>query len=217
MVKRPTIKKRGQHTRNRKKVILIGTEGKNKTETKYLENFRRHLNEYTIVFACGNDTDSLGVINNTLYSIKKEELNYEEGDLVFSLIDYDVNVPKGKLNKLNVAIRKAQENNIKVLLSNPTFEIWYLLHYKYSTKCFNSNEDVIYELKKYIKNYQKNLDVYNLLIDKLPNAINNAKKLEDYHCKQGNSDLCDKCPSSDVYKLMEIVVKDMKEKPNNNC
>ena len=217
MVKRVNTKIRGKEKRKRKKIILIGTEGNNITETKYLENFRRYLNEYTIVFACGNDTDSLGVINNTLYSIKKEELNYEEGDLVFSLIDYDVNVPRGKLNKFNVAIKKAQENNIKVLLSNPTFEIWYLLHYKYSTKPFNSNEDVIYELKKYIENYQKNLDVYNLLIDKLPNAINNAKKLENYHSKQGNTNLSKKCPSSDIYKLMEIVEKDMNKKLNGCC
>ena len=77
MVKRVNTKIRGKEKRKRKKIILIGTEGNNITETKYLENFRRYLNEYTIVFACGNDTDSLGVINNTLYSIKKEELKHE--------------------------------------------------------------------------------------------------------------------------------------------
>lgn len=217
MARRVNEKIRGREKRKRKKIILIGTEGNNRTETKYLENFRRHLSEYSIVFARGNDTDSLGVINNTIYSMNEEELNLKEGDLVYSLIDYDVNVPREKLNKLNIAIEKAQENNIKVLISNPTFEIWYLLHYRYSTKSFNSNEDVIYELKKYIKNYQKNLDVYNRLIDKLPNAIDNAKKLENYHSKQGNTSLGDKCPSSDVYKLMEIVEKDMNKKLNGCC
>lgn len=51
MVKRATRKIRGKEKRKRKRIILIGTEGKNKTETKYLMSFNRVLKNTSIQFS----------------------------------------------------------------------------------------------------------------------------------------------------------------------
>lgn len=52
-------------------------------------------------------------------------------------------------------MKLARQNNISVFLSNPCFEIWYLLHFRYSTKLYGSNEEVIKELGSYISDYSK--------------------------------------------------------------
>ena len=48
MVARAKQKKRGQVSRHQKKLILIGAEGKNKTELQYFQQFNRTQDRYTI-------------------------------------------------------------------------------------------------------------------------------------------------------------------------
>ena len=43
--------------RERKKVILVGTEGKNKTEELYLRELEGTQKKYHFIFAAGNETD----------------------------------------------------------------------------------------------------------------------------------------------------------------
>ena len=207
MVKRVQQKERGVKRRERKKLILIGAEGRNKTETAYFKNFNRIQNEYVIHFAGGDATDPMGIVNNTYSSVKSENLNLKDGDLAYCFIDFDVN-KKNQESYINHALEKAKSKGIHMLISNPTFEIWYLLHFRYSTKMYNSNPEVIQELQKYIPHYEKNSNIYDLISTKTNEAINNAKKLEEYHKKSGNGDsMTRKCPLSETYKLVELLLK----------
>ena len=80
-----------------------------------------------------------------------------------------------------LADKKAEANDLSLIVSSPCFEIWYLCHYDYSTKAFGSNEEVINELKKRIPQYDKNKeDMYELLRPMQDNAVQNAKRLEKY-------------------------------------
>lgn len=208
MVRRANKKIRGKESRKRKKLILIGTEGKNKTETNYLNGFKRSLKTYSIIFSSGNDTDPIGVVNNTVASINSHELDFQEGDLAYSLIDYDVDRTKSHQEKVKTALKKAQNNNIDLLISNPTFEIWFLQHFRQSTKTYVSSNEVIEELKRYIPNYKKNSNVFPELISKTVDAIQNAKELEEYHIKNSNEENIDRCPNAEVYKLIELLYND---------
>lgn len=146
MVKRVQQKERGVKRRERKKLILIGTEGRNKTETNYFKNFNKTQNKYVVHFAKGDATDPLGIVNNTYSSVKSENLNLKDGDLAYCFIDFDVN-KKNQENIVKQAMEKARSKDIQMLISNPTFEVWYLLHFRYSTKMYNSNLEVVQELK----------------------------------------------------------------------
>ena len=208
MVRKVSVKTRGKTNRKRKSVLLIGAEGKNETERNYFMSFRNELRTTNIRMAKGNNTDPIGVVNDTLKAMS--EIDFTEGDRVYVFLDYDIR--KGKENQKNfeIAIKKAKDHEMIPIISNPIFEIWYLLHFKYSTKQFNHNNEVIEELKKYISNYDKSSDVFSLLFGKTKIAIDNSKRLNDYHEQNNNVDYISKHPSSDVYLLIEELMKDLK-------
>lgn len=93
----------------------------------------------------------------------------------------------------------AKQNNVSLYLSNPCFEIWYLLHFRYSTKPYCSNDEAIKELNNYISDYSKSKDVFELI-------VGNSKKLEDYHLSNGTIDRIKKIPYTDVYKIVEMLL-----------
>ncbi len=205
MVRKVDQKKRGKVSRKTKKIILIGAEGKNQTERKYFKAFNQVQSEYKIMAGKGNNTDPVGVVEDLLKSAKQEELDLKDGDMLACFIDVDLK--KGRDQELRAAMKLARQNNISVLLSNPCFEIWYLLHFRYSTKLYGSNEEVIKELGSYISDYSKSKDVYDLIENKIDQALLNTKRLESYHLENGTNDRLKKLPSTEAYKLIEMILE----------
>lgn len=100
-----------------------------------------------------------------LKSAKQGDLDVEHGDVPSCFIDVDFKL--GRDRELRNAIKFAKENRISLYLSNPCFEIWYLLHFNYSTKQYGSNEEVIRDLKSHIFDYSKSKDVFDRIQDDL--------------------------------------------------
>lgn len=148
---RPVEQHKREHgKRERNRIILVGTEGKNKTETIYFKGLNKHLVGYVVRFASGNDTDPLKIVKNTFKSAGKnhENLNFNHGDMAFSVFDTDTD--KSKQSLIDAAIEYGNRHNVEVVLSNPCFEVWYLQHYQNQTKRFNNSNEVIDELHRYI-------------------------------------------------------------------
>lgn len=198
-------KKRNSFQRQRKSTILISTEGKNKTETLYLSRFSS--DKYNIKFAYGNDTDPIKMLKNIFNDFNDKELDPELGDLAICLVDADCHKIKNK--QLITADNYAKKHKIEILVSAPCFEIWYLCHFKYSTKNYNSNEDVINELRQCLPDYEKSCDsIYTKLFTKIGTAIANAKKLEKHNLTLGNKiHTVSFSPSTEVYKIIEMLIK----------
>lgn len=205
MVRKVDQKKRGKVSRKTKKIILIGAEGKNQTERKYYKAFNQVQSEYKIMAGKGNNTDPVGVVEDLLKSAKQEELDLKDGDMLACFIDVDFK--NGRDQELRAAMKLARQNNISVFLSNPCFEIWYLLHFRYSTKLYGSNEEVIKELSSYISDYSKSKDVYDVIENKIDQALLNTKRLESYHLENGTNDRLKKLPSTEAYKLIEMILE----------
>lgn len=152
----------------------------------------------------GNNTDPEGVIHDLLKTAKQEELDLKQGDILACFIDVDFK--KGREKELRAAIKLARQNNVSLYLSNPCFEVWYLLHFRYSTKPYCSNDEAIRDLNSYISDYSKSKDVFELIVGNSKQAIENSKKLEDYHLSNGTIDRIKKIPYTDVYKIVEILL-----------
>lgn len=121
-------------------------------------------------------------------------------DRVYWVIDFDIisketrEAKKGTKTALQefkeyyYAIRKNCKN-VVVLINNPCFEYWLLLHFEYSSGYYGVCREVIKPLKKYLPDYEKtqayytrqNHDIYLKLREKLPTAILNAKKLNEFN------------------------------------
>ena len=130
-------------------------------------------------------------ITPSLVESRTRELKISRWDKVFTFLMYDMDVP--------VVNDKLYSCKADLLLSNPCFEIWTLLHTKIQNTAI-STEALIKELKKSApvwKNYNKSTftETQQAFLKKNTEiAIERAKKLKKFQN-----------PSTEVYKLIEMV------------
>lgn len=90
-------------------------------------------------------------------------------------------------------------------LSNPFFELWFLLHYEYADQSF-TKEKLESRLEKHIQNYVKNKDYYGELLLKRDDAIKNAGKLNEYHSSNDVSlESVKGNPSTQVHEVIALI------------
>lgn len=191
--------------RKQKSKILIALEGKNKTEKTYFSNFEDGTKSYNISYARGNNTDPLKLVKMLVKEIEKMGLDLQDGDVAYCIFDTDTNPDKNKI--INEAIQLAKKNNIKIITSSPCVELWFLLHYNYTTSNM-SNEEVIKRLKKFYPKYEKNVNIYPDIIGNLYEAVERAKKLEKYQLENNREiGTVEANPNTEFYKIVEYLIK----------
>lgn len=202
MVRRANSKTDLNRRRREKSIILLALEGKNKTEKTYFGEFNNANKQYRVLFAKGNNTDPVNIVKDAISSYKKMELEKDAGDLAFVVCDTDFH----KEDQIQEARTLAEQNNITLLLSNPCFEIWLLLHFKYTTKQYASNLELLKELEDIWPEYSKNIGSFDGISDRRPLAIDNAKQLKQFHKLKNQKTYIEKCnPSTDVHILVELL------------
>ena len=205
MVKRIKKVTREKVTRERKKIIVIGTEGKNKTEVLYFRELEKKQRKYHCIFVPGNETDPVKIVRNTAKKAKEEELSIKEGDMAISVFDIDAD--ESKIPQLQEAKESAKRKNISIVSSNPCGEVWYLEHFGYTTKPFVSSAAVIKELEKKIPGYQKSVCNFELLYPRTETAIKNCEKLDLYHADNSEADEFAN-PRTDMYKVVRNIISE---------
>ena len=197
-------RKRNRNRRKTKSIVAIGCEGKNQTETIYFKNFSSR--ECIIKFSTGRHTDPVGMANDLVEFIKNEDIKAEYGDKIYLLIDTDIN--QNKQEQINEAKKICNENDIELISSTPTFEYWYILHYGYTSKSYQSSVQIKNEMKTKIHSYSESMDVYPIIKDKTATAIVNAKKIEKYQEENGQViDSEEANPHTSAYKVVEELNK----------
>ena len=84
--------------------------------------------------------------------------------------------------------------------------LWFILHFGYTSKQFQSNEEVLRELRKNIPDYEKSADVFSCVQDKTEKAIQNAKRLEQFHAENQDRRGIECNPGTEVYKIVEKLI-----------
>ena len=198
-------KKRNRQNRKEKPMIIITAEGRNETEAKYFNGFRTPDCPYIIKFhKAGHLTDPTKLAESIRKRWDAEEADIRTGDMAFVVVDLDNKESKAKETQQMEAKNRIE----KFIVSNPCFEIWYLLHYEYSTRSYMNADAVIRELKKHYPEYEKISDMYPLLKDKMSEAVANAEKLEAYHKEEAYQHPDANCnPYTDVHSLIKILLK----------
>ena len=211
---RGKIERRGSKPRRTKPVILIVTEGE-KSEPKYFEHFRTRQNNVEVRVVPnsknGSKTDYLNLIRKASRICKDDDLAPKAGDSVWIIADGDVNsqtadAVKKKNEALAAARTSAAKESFSLLISNPCFELWYLLHLRYTTAHLPDYDTVKKALEQAgIKDYEKHNDLYDQLSSETTEAIKRAKRLEAHQVENGfNFPLgLDANPFTEVYRLVE--------------
>lgn len=196
---------RVRKVRKQKSKILIAAEGKNKTEKTYFSNFEDGKKSYNITYARGNNTDPLKLVKMLIKEIDELKLDLQDDDVAYCIFDTDVDINKNKI--IEEAIQLARKNNIKIITSSPCFELWFLLHYDFTTANMDS-EEVIKRLKEYYPKYEKNINIYPDIIKEIDLAIDRAKKIEKYQIDNNRRiGTVEANPNTEVYKIVEYLMK----------
>ena len=170
-------KPRNTGSKNRRPLLLLAAEGKNKTETRYFRDFL-DCGRCTVQFARGNATDPVNMMKDLIAAYKEKGLEPELGDTAYCLIDTDTNPAKDA----KIAEAEAMsDDNIKLIVSNPCFEIWFLCHFTYSTRQYRTSQELVDTLNcpDMLPGYSKaDISTWKRLEGKMDNAIDNADRLK---------------------------------------
>jgi len=191
--------RREKFRKPRRKVIIV-CEGE-KTEINYFNGLRTRNSGVEIISVHGGTHPKHIVKYAEERMGMKWSIDFDEGDGVWCAFDVDENTN----SDIKDTYEHAKTKNIQIALSNPCFELWFLLHYK---QIFSqiSRQDTVKELKTFIKDYEKNEKINHLLKDKLFTAISSAEKLNEIHQKKGVELISrDSNPSTQVFKLVKFI------------
>lgn len=184
--------------------FLIIVEG-GATEIAYLEEVRRRLNRKAaaVLVFHGDHTDPIGIVREAI-KLRDEKAGLavrsaatDAFDQTWVVFDRESqNHPRRE--QMPEAIRLAEEKNVLIALSIPSFEFWLLLHYEFTTKAFDGCDPCKKALKKFIKDYEKSNLPLDELMALLPNAILHATRCHAHWERVGG----DNNPSTAVDKLL---------------
>lgn len=185
--------------RKPRQTFLIVCEDE-KIEPRYFEEFIRAKRITSVnIIGCGASPSK--VVERAL--VEKRKNNY---DLVWCVFDVEAPTPHHDLDEAwQMALGKS---HLKVIITNPCFEYWFLLHYRKTAQLMNSNEDVYRLLVKEYPDFEKandNIISYLMADEKTTAAINNAKAIiveKNYVCDFGY-DLRKCNPSTHVHFLVQ--------------
>ena len=171
-----------------RKIVLVICEGE--TEVRYLNLLKSWYKSPIRIVSHIEGTQ----ITHSLVDKRTKELKISQWDKVHTYLMYDMDV-----QAINEKLKKCKAG---MLLSNPCFEIWLLLHAK-DQKVSIETDALIKELKKSApvwKNYSKspfNETQKTFMNNNTDIAVARAKKL----CEFQN-------PSTGIYKLIEMLQSD---------
>ena len=193
-------KKRNDVKRKRKPVMLITAEGRNKTEKQYFNSFQDQHGKYSIRFATGLETDPVGMLKAMEKAWKTNELSEKDGDKAYIVLDMDCKPEKIQLVK---ELQK-KSKNIQFIVSNPCIEVWFILHFIYTTHQFKDSKEPKKELAKYIPGYEESMDISAILRPMLNDAEKHLEQLKGYYetlgVAWGDAD-CN--PMTDIVEVLE--------------
>ena len=192
------------HPRTLGKKIVIGCEGE-KTEPIYFNAIRSSIRipSARIRVLCDGSAP-MSVVQNVVSVIADvSEFNPADGDEAWAVFDGDEHIHQDK-SGWDRALALAIKHGIKVAISNPCFELWFLLHFQDQTGNLDRAE-ARKKLKAHVPDYEKSKNLYpEHLKERTAAAIKRALALEVTHAR--NAVIHYTNPSSRVHELISILL-----------
>lgn len=204
------LRQRKSKFKNLKKPILIVCED-SKSSVFYLKKKARSkgLNPEDVVVIGDSGSAPISVVNYALeLREKRKKKSKKEGTLAYSEVFCVMDVDEHPFFK--EAINKARANSLVPIVSNESFELWYLLHFtKYST-AFKSRVTLNRELSVFLgKNYDKGDEsMFELILQKEGSeatAMELATKLDAAARTESEERDPLRNPSTQVFVLIEKI------------
>lgn len=171
---------RSQPSRKITQKILIACEG-SKTEPIYFNSIRNDLRSPTleiIVLPPQRKTDPGNIIERLIEERQKmkNEKRWTTNDTAWAVFDGDEHIERSRENWQN-AINRANTQKINLAITNPCFELWYLIHFQDHLSQINRDK-LLNLLNKHIPEYDKSMSLFPKPLKSLTEtAIQRAEKI----------------------------------------
>lgn len=185
------------------KRILILCEGK--TEKFYLENLRNSLprqlqRDIRLEITNAKESEPKKIIQELKRKEKKarkEKQSYYDSRIVF---DDD-------RRSLNTFFQKIENDKVNFVYNSISVEFWFLLHFKNTSRQFQSSNEVIPELEKAgLKPYSKtDKELWDKLNPNYKTAKKRAEKISS-NFMNNNTQWAVRKPYSNFYELVDLVL-----------
>lgn len=143
--------------------VIIACEGE-KTEPLYFNAIRTHLHASAkdIVIVDHKGTDPLTIVQSAVDEVARHK-PWLKGDTAWAVFDGDEHrQTAAQKHNWDRALALAAARHIHVLISNPSFEFWYLLHFKPQAANLH-RAAALTSLRAYLLNYDKGVSVFAVL------------------------------------------------------
>ncbi len=190
-----------------KKRLLIVGDGK-KTEPNYFRALKQEecvSERFVIVVKPGTGGCALDTMKRAVEEMESaKDSPVGPYDEVWCALDVEGSEHR---ESLDAARKQAGAKKIKVVLSNPCFECWFLAHFDKTSRMFADGGELARELdkhwqKKFNRKYDKtDANLYVSLKDHTQTAIHNACQVREQEFKN-SSDTADCNSSTEVYRLV---------------
>lgn len=187
--------------KERKPLIVICVEGeKNSTEYNYFRHYSSR--DLRIKFSTGGSTDPKGMLEDLLKYIRNEDIASEDNCRIFLVLDTDLD--ERRISEIKEIEQECIDNNIEIVTSAPTFEIWYLMHYRNNKLKFQTSKEVKRELQYLNGTYTESMDMYKIIKDSTDNARSTAQSFEQQIIRN-KEDLLSSNPHTSIYKILDAI------------
>jgi hypothetical protein len=200
--------KRREAFKEPRKSILIVCEGE-KTEPIYFNALKEKLRLIMVdVEIVGEGGAPITVVDHAIElreerkRIARRSLTKTEYEIIYCVIDVEAPTPHETLAN---AVTKAKDNKLEVILSNPCFEYWYILHFRKTSAPFSSSQNVKSALRREHSAYsESDTTIFNVVFPKTSDAIKRSKEvLNEQH--NDAEDLRNCNPSTHAHNIVEYL------------
>lgn len=101
------------------------------------------------------------------------------------------------------AIDRSRQLGFLTAISNPSFEYWLLLHFTWFVGAIQDGAAACKLLRKYIKNYDKKINAFDVTWPLVERAVNHPKRVFTERHPDGSRHPCDCHPCTEVHALVE--------------
>lgn len=166
------ISRKSVHTRKRNPVVYLICEG-SETEIRYFKRFRSRGCNIDIIPISSQYKSADKLVQKAKATMGNNPYYPEDGDSIWCVFDRDDNSNEVLLR----AKQSAQKEGYHLAYSNPSFELWFLLHFVNQQTEVEDCQALIRLLKQpgRLPDYEKNKDYFDVLKPLQITAIQRAK------------------------------------------
>lgn len=189
-----------RNSRKKPLIVICSEGGKKSSEYYYFRNYTNR--DLRIQFSTGNSTDPKGMLDDLLKYIHNEDIESEDNCRIFLVLDTDLD--ERRISEIKEIEQECIDNNIEIITSAPTFEIWYIMHYRNNRLKFQTSKEVKKELQNLNGTYTESMDMFKIIKDSTESARNTAHSIEQ-QINKNKEDLLISNPHTSIYKILNAI------------